>query len=137
MQAFIERKFRRAIFGHLAAFLALAGTEDLTLDHGAVLVLQRLELGKGVDDRELVGITGVNSGHERVNGVVEKFLVEPARDELADAFLDPVAARRNEGFAQHGELRLPGEEIRREKAERLGGHFNWPLVTHDVARLGF
>ena len=87
--------------------------------------------------RKLVRIAGVNAGDERVNRVIEKFLVEPAHDELRDAFFHAVAARFDERLAQHGELGLGGEQRRRKKSQRRAGHFNRATVAHDVARLGF
>ena len=42
-------------------------------------------------------IARVNSGHERVNCLVEKFLVQPAHDELRDAFLDAIRRRGTNG----------------------------------------
>src|ERR1019366_7716147 len=77
-----------------------------------------------------------NAGDERVNRVIEKFLVEPAHHKLRDGFFHAIAARLDERFAQHGELGLGGEEGRRDKSQRLAGHLNGPPVAHDVARLG-
>ena len=95
LQSFVERKLRRAVLGHLAGFFAVARAKNLTFDERAVFVLQRLELRKRMRQGKLVWVARVNSGHERVNCLIEKFLVQPAHDELRDAFLDAIAAARH------------------------------------------
>ena len=54
--------------------------------------------------RELVRIARIDASDERVNGVIQKLLPEPADDEFGDALLLGIAARRDEGFAQDSQL---------------------------------
>jgi len=63
--------------------------------------------------------------------------VQPAHDELRDAFLDAIAAARHEWFAQHGQLGLGGEKFCREKAQRANRAWRWTLVTDDVRASAF
>src|SRR5207249_1972299 len=103
---------------HLAALLALTRAKKLALDHRAVFVLQRLQLRKRVRDGKFVRVARVDSGDERINRVVEEFLVEPPHHELRDAFFNAIAPRGNEWLAQHSELGFEREQVRREKSQR-------------------
>src|SRR6478736_1538908 len=73
LQPFIKRKLRRAILGDLTALLTFPRAKNLAFDHRAVVVFERLKLGKGVRDGKFVGIARINPRHERVDRVIKKF----------------------------------------------------------------
>ena len=64
-----------------------------------------------MDDGQFVRIARVNSSDERVNGVIEKFLIKPPHHKLPDAFLHAITTRRDERLAQHGELGFESEQV--------------------------
>ena len=135
LQTGIKGKLWGAVLGDFAALLALASAEDLPLDERAVARFELAQLREGLRHGKLVGIARIDPGHERVNGVVQKFLPQPAHNEFRDAFLFAIAARRHKRLAQHRELGPGGKELRREKAQRRPRHGDGPLVADNITRL--
>ena len=99
LQPFVKRELRRAVFRSFPAPFALASAEDLPLDERAITRLKLAQLRKRLLHRELVGVARIDSGDERIDGVVEKLLPKSAQNELRDAFLFAIAARRHERLA--------------------------------------
>src|SRR4029450_5153452 len=66
-----ERKAARGIFCGLAALLARARPEDLTLEQTAILLFERMKTRKSGRHRYLLGISGIDARHERVDRVGE------------------------------------------------------------------
>ena len=87
--------------------------------------------------RKAVWVAGVNAADKGVNGVVEKFLIEPPDDKLSDAFLYAIPSRLNKRCAQHGEFGFVGKKFRTEEAQRRTRHCNGATITNHIARLGF
>ena len=117
---------------NFAGFL-FAAAKKLAFEKRAVFLFRFKQFWKRVQHRKFVRIARVNSRDERVNGAVEKFLIQPAQDKFGDAFFHAVAARRHERFARQGEFRAGGKKFRRQKFRLRRRHRNRFFVADDVA----
>ena len=117
---------------HLAPPFAFARPKKLPLDERAVAGLELAQLREGHRDRQLVRISGINPGDQRINRLVEKLPAQAADDEFRDALLLAVAARRHERLAQEGQLGLGGEQ--RAGKETRGRCPAWPPAAHSARR---
>ena len=104
LQPLVKGELGGAVFRNFPAPLALARAEDLPLDERAVARLKLAQLRERLRHRELVRVARIHPGDERINGMVQKLLPEPAHHKLGDALLLAIAARRHERLAQHGQL---------------------------------
>ncbi len=136
LQAIIKRKLGGAILGDFATPLAFARTEDLALDQGSVAGLQIAQFGKGLRHRKPVGIARINPRHKRIDGMVQKFLSQPAHDKLSHCFLFSVASPGHKRLAQHRQLGAGREKFGGEKSQRRSRHGDRSLVSNDVTGAG-
>src|SRR5580765_3777957 len=84
LQAIVERKFRGAVLGHLAALLAFARAKDLAFDERAIACFELRELWEGLSYRKLMRIACIYAGDQRVNGLIEKLLPKAALHEFGN-----------------------------------------------------
>ena len=82
-----KENFFASLFGNLAAALAFARAQNLPQKKRTIALLQRVEFGKGLRHGKHSGVAGVNSRHQRINGVIQKFPAQPPQDKLRDGFL--------------------------------------------------
>ena len=85
LQTIIKGKGPGVLPGRFVPSLAFTRAEYLANHERAVLLLQGVRPGKGVLNGKARRIARINTGHKRVNGVVQKFLTDPADHEISHA----------------------------------------------------
>ena len=134
LQPVIEGKLLRVLFGDLAAAFARARPQDLPQKQRTIALLQRIKFGKGLRHGKQFGVAGVNSGHQRINGVIQKFLAQPPQDKLRNGFFQAGRRPPDERLGQNPQL---GRERKQGRRQKTGRGIGWPPACCRAPRSAF